>query len=173
MPQGDTYMSFLSIDWTLVFMLCNTLILFLLMKHFFFKPVKKMIDSRQKEVEDIFDEANKAQTDAQNLKSEYEKHLSNARAEANEIINTAQKHAQIRSDEIIKEAHDKSAAMIAKADEEIKLERTKVLNDVKGEISDMAVMIAEKVVEKDINSKDHEKLIEQFIDGVGDTTWKE
>ena len=173
MPQGDTYMSFLSIDWTLVFMLCNTLILFLLMKHFFFKPVKKMIDSRQKEVENIYEEANKAQTDAQNLKSEYEKHLSGAREEANEIVNLAQKRAQTRSDEIIKEAHDKSAAMIAKADEEIKLERTKVLNDVKGEISNMAVMIAEKVVEKDINSQDHEKLIEQFIDGVGDTAWKE
>ena len=167
------YMSFLSIDWTLVFMLINTLILFLFMGKFFFKPVKNMIDSRKKEVEDIYDDAAKAKSDAENLRAEYEKHLSAAREEANEIVSMAQKRAQTSADEIVNEAHAKSAAMISKAEDEINQERQKALNDVKNEISQMAVMIAEKVVEKDMSDADHEKLIEQFIDGVGDTSWKE
>ena len=171
--MNDTYASFLSIDWTTVFMLCNTFILFMLMKKFFFKPVKKMIDSRQKEIDDIYEDAANTKIQAENLKTEYEKHMAAAREEANTIVTEAQKRAQTFSDEIINEAHDKSASIIAKAEKDMQQEHKKVLSDVKGEISEMAVMIAEKVVEKDLNASDHEKLIEQFIDGVGDTSWKE
>lgn len=171
--NSDTYASFLSIDWTLVFMLCNTFILFMLMKKFFFKPIKNMIDSRQKEIDDIYMDADKTKTEAENLKTEYEKHLASAREEANNIVSEAQKRAQTFSDEIINDAHNKSAAMIAKAEKDIQQEHKRVLSEVKGEISEMAVMIAEKVVEKDLSESDHEKLIEQFIDGVGDTSWKE
>lgn len=168
-----TYMPFLSIDWTLVMQLGNTLILFLLMKKFFFAPIKSMIDSREKEVQDIYSDAQKAQNDAEDLKKQYQKSLTSAKDEANDIINLACKRAQTRSDEILNEAQEKSVAIIRKAEEETRLEKKKAINEIKGEISDMAVMIAQKIVEKDIDQKEHEKLIEQFIDGVGDNTWKE
>ncbi|MEF9984009.1 MAG: F0F1 ATP synthase subunit B [Oscillospiraceae bacterium] len=168
-----TYMQFLSIDWTIVMQLGNTLILFLLMKKFFFKPVKDMIDSREKEVSDIYDNAQKVQTDAEEMKQKYEKSMSTAKSEANDIVNLACKRAQTRSDEIVKEAQDKSVIILQKAEEETKLEKKRAVNEIKGEISDMAMMIAQKIVEKDINANDHEQLIQQFIDGVGDKAWKE
>ncbi len=167
MPN-ETFLPFLSIDWTIVFMLLNTLILFLLMKKFFFGPVKAMIDARENEVQGIYDEANKAKESAEAMKENYDESMKNAKAEAAEIVSDAQKRAVQRADEIIKEAQERSTNMMKRADEEIVREKKRAMNELKGEISDIAMQIASKVVEKDIDAKDHEKLILGFIDGVGE-----
>ena len=64
-------------------------------------------------------------------------------------------------------------ALADKAEEEIAREKKKAVNEIKDEISDLAVMIATKVVGKDLNTQDHEQLIQEFIDGAGDLSWKE
>ncbi len=162
------FMPFLNIDWTIIFMLGNTLILFLLMKKFFFEKVKAVIDAREEEVQGIYDEADKANQMAESLKADYEESLKGAKSEAAAIVGDAQKRAQVRADQIIDEAQAKSQAMLSKAEEEIIREKKKAINEIKDEISDMAVTIASKIVEKDINAKDHEALISSFIDGVGE-----
>lgn len=172
MTLTATYMPFLSIDWTVVFMLLNTLILFLIMKKLLFKPVKAMIDARQEELKKLHDDAQKAKADAEQMKTDYVKSLSGAKEEANEIVKSATQKAQTKSDEIVREAQEKATKLLEKADLEIEREKKKAINEIKDEISDIAIMIATKVVDKDINAKDHERLIEQFIDGVGDVSWK-
>lgn len=171
MTDTATYMPFLSIDWTVVFMLINTLILFLIMKKLLFKPVKAMIEARQADLKRIHDEAEKAKNDAEQMKADYVKSLSGAKEEANDIIKSATQKAQVKSDEIVRDAQDKATKLLEKADVEIEREKKKAINEIKDEISDIAIMIATKVVDKDINAKDHEKLIEKFIDGVGDASW--
>lgn len=172
MADTATYMPFLSIDWTTVMMLLNTLILFLIVKKFLFKPVKAMIDSRQSEVEKLYHEAEQAKLDAEKMKADYIKSLSGAKEEASEIVRSASVKAQVKSDEIVKDAQSRATHLLEKADMEIEREKKKAINEIKDEISDIAIMIAAKVVDKDINKQDHERLIEEFIDGVGDTSWK-
>ena len=65
-------------------------------------------------------------------------------------------------------AQAEAAAMKQKAEADIELERRKAVNEMKGEISDLAVSIASKVVSKELNAADHERLIEQFIEELGD-----
>ena len=60
--------------------------------------------------------------------------------------------------------------MLKKADKDIAREREKAVNEIKNDISDMAVEIAGKIVEREINPKDHERLIASFIDHMGDET---
>lgn len=156
------------IPWSLVFTLCNTLILFLLIKKFLFKPVNNMLEKRAEDVKSTYDAAEKAKNDAEALKQEYEQHLLSAKEEAGEIIKTASRKAQVRGEEIVNEAQTKAGAIMDKATTEIEREKKKAVNEIKDEISSMAIQIASKVVEREINETDHERLIEQFIDSVGE-----
>lgn len=161
-------MPFISLDWTMIIQLLNTLVLFLLLRKFLFAPVKAMIDSREAEVDKIYTDAEQAKIDAERLKSEYAKSMAAARDEAEGIVKNAQKNAQVRSDEIVAEAQARATRMLEKAETEIQREKKKAVNEIKDEISDIAIMIAEKVVEREINVHDHEKLIAEFIDCVGE-----
>ena len=106
--------SFVGVDfWTCLFTLCNLVILYLVMKKLLFKPVKNMIDSRQKEVDDLYDNAN--------------------------------------------------------AEAQVALEKKRAMNEIKDDVSDMAVDIASAVLQRDIRSEEHTELIDSFIEKLGDS----
>lgn len=165
---GD-YTPFLTIDpVTMIATLLNTLILFLVLKHFLFKPVNKILDERKEKVEKTYKEADDKLTEASRLETEYTEKLANAKAESAEIVKNATKRAQLRSDEIIAEAKTEASGLIVKANADIEKEKKRAVNQIKDEISDIALMVAEKVVEKEISPKDHERLIENFISKFGE-----
>lgn len=171
--SAGEYMPFVNIDWTTVFQLCNTFILFLLLKKFFFVPVKNMIDQRQAEVENTYNEAEQAKQQALKLQRLYNDSLQNARTEAGTIVQEATRQAQRRSDEILAEAQQRAAGLVERAQQQIERDKKQAVAEIKDEISTMAVSIAEKVVEREINAKDHEALIDSFVEKLGDAAWKE
>lgn len=165
-------MPFISVDATLIAQLLNTAILFLLLRKFLFKPVSGMIAAREAEVAKMYEDADADREAAQKLKDEYTESLSGARQEAETIVRTATQRAQVRSDEMLAEARSEVAMLRERAARDIEQEKKKAMNELRGEISDIAVMVATKVIEKDINQKDHEALIESFIENVGDASWQ-
>ena len=70
-------------------------------------------------------------------------------------------------DEIVKDAKDKAEGMVRQADREISQERKKAMNEIKDDISAISVEIAEKVIGREINQEDHDKMIDSFIDDIG------
>ena len=165
----EQYLSFVTIDvWTMVFTWGNLLILFLLLKKFLFKPVRAMIEKRQQEVKDLYAAADHSNQKAQALKTQYETCLENAKYDADEIIKKATKTAQQKSEEIIGKAHKQAGDIVARADEQIKAEKKNAENVLKNEISEMAISIASKVIEKDLTAADHDALINQFIEELGE-----
>jgi F-type H+-transporting ATPase subunit b len=110
----------------------------------------------------------KALENAKALENEYTERISSAKEESAEILKNAAKKAQSRSDEIISEAKKEAHGIMEKASSDIEKEKKRAVNQIKDEISDIAMSIAEKVVAKEISAKDHERLIEEFIDGIGD-----
>ena len=162
------YQAFVSIGWwEILVTMCNTLITFLIIKKFLFKPVKKMLAAREEEVQAIYSNAEKAQTEAEQMRSEYTERLSRAKAEAAEIVGSATRRATVRSEEILRESSQQAAAMMKKAENTIEQERRKAMNELKDEVASLSVMIASKVVERDVKEADHERFIEEFIDKVG------
>lgn len=165
------YLSFVDIDtWELIFTWVNLLILFLLMKKFLFKPVRAILDKREEEVRKMYDDAEAAKTDAAALEAQYSEKLAGAQQEAREIVETARRRASEQSGEIVSEARNKAADLLQKANVQIESERKDAVNEIKSELSSIAVDIAGKVIERDINEKDHEKLIQEFIDGIGEAS---
>ena len=154
--------------WTALFTLCNLVITFLILRKFLFKPVKKMIDSRQKEIDDLYTDAGAAKSEAEAMRSDYEQKLLEARQTSAEILRQAQSDADAKGEEILRQARSDADALRDKARSDIALEKKKALNDIKSDISQIALDIAEKVVEKEINAADQQALIEEFIRNMGD-----
>lgn len=162
------YMPFVGIDWTVVAQLLNTLILFLILKKILFVKVKTMIDERQAEVDRIYADAEAAQAQASLLKEHYDQSLAGARDEARRIVIEARKNAENQAEAILADARTEVTALRERADADIAAEKKKAAGEIKDEISEIAIMIAEKVVEREITPEDHQRLIADFIDRVGE-----
>ena len=162
--------SFIGVNfWTALAVLINTLIIFFVGKHFLFGPVKNMIDSRQKEIDTMYAEADEAKEQAAAMQREYEEKLSVAAATSEKIVKDAVNRGQKREEEILRQANAEASAILEKANADIAQEKKKALNDAKNEISGIAMAIAEKVVGRELNENDQKDLIDSFIDGLGET----
>ena len=129
-----------------------------------------MLEKRRAMADAEIQDAVKAKEEAIAMKSEYEQNMLEAKNKANEIVTNAQKTAAIQSEEMLKEASQQAAAMKAKAESDIAQEKRKAVNEVKNEIGGMAMEIAGKVIEREINEEDHAKLIDEFIANVGEAS---
>ncbi|MDO4484546.1 MAG: F0F1 ATP synthase subunit B [Clostridia bacterium] len=154
--------------WQILISLANLLIMFLILKRFLFKPVQKIIAERQNQVDMIYGDAEDAKSAAVSMKQEYEERMSGARDEADAIVRSATQNAQRKSDAILQEASSQAAHLKQKAEAEIATEKRQMLQDVRGEITDMAVSIAAKVVGREVRKEDHESFVDEFIKNVGE-----
>lgn len=162
---------FISITpWTIVFQICNLLILFVLIKKFLFKRVMDVLDKRQQEIDGIYDAAGKDRSDAAQMKQEYTERMSSARDEADRLVRNAVDTAQRRGDQIVQEAKAEAAHLKQKAEGEIEQEKKKAYNALVGEISGMAADIAGRMVEREINADDHRELVDEFIRNAGEAS---
>ncbi|MBQ8003170.1 MAG: F0F1 ATP synthase subunit B [Clostridia bacterium] len=164
----EQYLSFVTLDiWTLIFTWVNLLILFLLVKKFFFKPMNNMLEARRAEIESDYSKAQQAQTKADKMREEYEQLLSNAHSDAERIVSDAVASASLRSDAIVKEAEEKATGMIERAQKNIDAQRRSAFVELKEDVSAMACDIARKIIQKDIDEKTHEELINKALEGLG------
>ena len=160
---------FLNINFfTALFTLLNFLAVFFVLKHFLFGPVMKLIKDRQDEIDGMYADAGQAKESAEALQAEYEQKLSAAAETSERIVKEAMVRGQSKEEEIIRQARADAAAIMDKASADIAQEKKKALNDAKDEISGIAMSIAEKVVGRQLNDADQSKLVDQFINELGD-----
>ena len=161
--------SFIGVNfWTALATLLNFLVLFFVAKRFLLGPILNIIQQRQQEIDDLYNDANKAKTDAQLMQAEYQQKLDTAHAVSEQIVRDAVQRGQSREEEIVRQANAEASAIMEKAAADIQQEKKKALNDAKDEISDLALAIAAKVVDRELSSTDHDRLVNQFIDELGD-----
>ena len=154
------------VPWTFVATILNLFIQVYLIKRFLFKPINEILEKRKAHADAEIQDATKAKEEAQAMKAEYEENMQNAKNKASEILTTAQKTAAIQSEEMLREASRQAAALKEKAEADIVQEKRKAVNELK---DGMAMEIAGKVIEREVNEKDHAKLIDDFISQVDET----
>ena len=163
------FQEFIGVDfWTALFVLLNTLALFVVAKKFLFVPVKELIDSRQHEVDEMYAAAATAKNDALAMQTEYQQKLAVAQATSERLVKEAVSRGQSREEEILRQANAEADAIRAKAAADIAQEKKKAINDAKDEISGIALAIAGKVVGRELTASDQSALVDAFIDGLGD-----
>jgi len=152
--------------------IANTLILFIALKHLLFKPVTEFMDKRTQGIESAIEEAELKNKESDRLKAEYEEKMKEIKKERNQIVAEATRNAELRSEEILTAADQEAKKILEKARVEIDREKQKMMNELKGEISTLALLAAGKVIEKDLNPQTHQQMIQQFIDKAGEQKWQ-
>ncbi|MCI7020154.1 MAG: F0F1 ATP synthase subunit B [Clostridiales bacterium] len=153
---------------TLIAQICNLFIQLLVVKIFFLDKIKAILDQRREAADKQITEAENAKSEALAIKKTYEQNMLEAKAKADDLLLTAQRTANSRSEEIISQAQQQAAQIKSKAAADIALEKKKAINEAKNEISDLAMAIAGKVVARELNAGDQADMIDRFIDELGD-----
>jgi len=154
--------------WTALFILLNTLTVFFVAKHFLFGPVMQMIEDRQKEIDDMYTDADSAKESALALEAEYRYKLSAAAQTSEQMIQDAVARGRATEEGIIRQANAEASAILDKAAADIAMEKKKAINAAKDEISDIAMAIAEKVVGRELKETDHARMVDRFLNELGD-----
>ena len=165
----DLYQSLVTVNpVTLIAQICNLFLTLLIVKIFFLDKIKAILDQRREAADRQITDAENAKAEALAIKDTYEKNMAQAKAKADDILLTAQRTANSRSEEIISQAQSAAAQIKSKASSDIEMEKKKAINDAKNEISGLAMAIAGKVVERELNTDDQSALIDRFINELGD-----
>ena len=158
------------VPWTFIAQICNLFIQMYLIKRFLFKPITEILEKRKALADKEIREARESRAEADELKDKYETSLADAHEEAARIVADAQKEAQVKADELVRDAEQTAVNLRKRAAADIEQERRKALNEAKDEIGGLAMDIAGKVVEKELKESDHRRLIDDFILRVGEAS---
>lgn len=157
---------------SMLLQLISTFILFLILARLLYKPVTKFMNDRSEKIQGDIDGAKALKNEAAELKSNYEGRISTAKAEGQEIIENSRKRGEEIKESILAEAKVEADGILAKARTEIEREKEKALEEIKLQAGEMAVLIAEKVIEKNIDVNMQSDLIDKFVDEVGVDKWQ-
>ncbi len=165
----DLYQSLVTVNpVTLIAQICNLFIQLFLVKKFFLDKIKAILDQRREAADKQITDAEAAKAEAMAIKATYEQNMAQSKAKADDILMNAQRSANARSEEIISQAQAAAAQIKSKASADIEMEKKKAINDAKNEISGLAMAIAGKVVERELNTADQSDLIDRFIEELGE-----
>lgn len=146
--------------------------LFMVLSKMLFNPVRKMLEDRRMKIAGDIDTAEADKKDAAALKADYEAKLKDIDKEAEQILSEARKKAQKNAANIESEAKEEAARIIARANEEAELSKKRAMDEVKQEMITVASMMAAKVVAANIDAAVQDKLVEETLKEMGDSTWQ-
>lgn len=155
--------------WQILISLANLILIFLIVKRFLFKPVKKLLAQRQAELDHQYAAASAAEQQAQEHKAAWEEKLQSANAEADAIIQDATHTAKYRAAQILEDANAKAEGIKQRAEAEAILTQKRAEEGIKREIVEVSSALAEKMLEREIDQEDHRALIGSFIDEIGES----
>jgi len=147
------------------------LLLFLLLSYILFEPVKKILNDRQERIKNELASAAADMSEAGKLRADYESKLKDINKEADQILADARKKALKKEEEIVAEAKEEAARIIARANAEVELEKKKVKDEVKTEMIAVASVMAGKFITESVDAKKQAALIEETLKEMGDQTW--
>lgn len=158
----------MSITWSNFFIqLISFAILFWLLSRFAFKPLFGVMEKRRQLVQEQMENAQTNRTEAERLIEEQKQALQQARKEAHDIIEQARTTGSRQADEIVQAARNESNRIKDEAVREIEAEKNKAVAALKAQVSGLSVLIASKIIEKQVDEQSQQQLVEQYLQNVG------
>lgn len=157
------------VQWgTIIVTLVTFLILLALLKKFAWGPLKDVMDKREHDINKDIDNAEQAKLNAQKLEEQNKQTLKETQDEVQKILEESKVQARKQHEEIIHEANIRANGMIETAQNEINSEKERAIADINNQVSELSVLIASKVLQKEISDKDQKALVEKYIKEAGD-----
>lgn len=155
-------------DFTLVAQIISFLLLVWLLSTKAWGPLMKMMEQRRVLIETNLTNAKEERQQAEQIKREYQEEMRKARQEAQEVIAKAIKVGEASAHEILAASHEESEKIKKSALVEIERERDRAIADVKKQVADLSVLVAEKIIRQKLDMQGQGQLIDQFIQEVGE-----
>jgi F-type H+-transporting ATPase subunit b len=152
--------------------LITFLVLFLIMKKFFFEKIHNFMEDREQKVRTSFDNADAANAAAEKRLEEYNSKLKGADAERREILSAAKNSADENAREIIERAEKRASETITQARLEVEREKQRAIADMREQIAMLSVYAAEKIIQKNLSDDDQTAIIDTVIEEASETRWK-
>jgi F-type H+-transporting ATPase subunit b len=146
------------------------LLLFFLLAKFAWPGIKKGLQARSDRIRESLDEAERAKTEAETVLDEYQRQLADAKSEAARIIEEARQTADNLRQDLRRQAEAEVAEVKQRAQEDIQAQVDRAMADLRGQVADLAIELAEKVVERSLDRDTQMALIDSFISQVGSTS---
>ncbi len=159
----NKHQDLLTINWNLIFSVITVLVLILILKHFFFEKVKKFMDERKAQVEEQFQKADEAENQARKKLDKYNEILAGAEKEKRTIIAGAMENAKIQADSVLDEARKEAADIREKSRIQIEREKVAARKEIHNEASELAVQVAEKILENKLDADAQASVIDEII----------
>ncbi len=154
----------------MVWAITNFLILVVVLNKFLYKPLLSVMEERKEEIRKNMENAELAKAEALKIKEKYSEEMQNARQEARSILERAEKLGEENKEKIIAEARQEADKITEKVQVAVRREKEEALIQLRNEVASLAIMAAEKIIDKNLDKKDHEKMIGDFIKEVGDVS---
>ena len=144
------------------------LLLIFLVKKYAWGNITSILDQRAEKISSDIDGAEEARKKAEELASKREAELAGSRTEAKTIIENAKETAEKSKSDILAEAKLEAGRLKEKANQEIAQNKAEALQSVKGEVADLTVSLAGKIIPQNLDGHAHKELIDQYIDQLGE-----
>jgi len=145
--------------WTIL----TFVVLLVLLAKFAWKPLLAMLDRREEMIRQSLDDAEKAKQELQRLQQESKEILSNARVEAQSILAKSRSEAEKLKGEIRQEAKVQADSILRDAEKQIQVETEKAITVIKNEVVDLSLLVASKLIKKNLSKEDNQSLIEESL----------
>ena len=144
---------------------------FLLLSYLLFNPARNLIEKRQEGIREQMETAAREKQDAIQFKAEYDEKIKNVQKETDEILSEARKKALKKESVMLEEAREEAAQIVARANREVELEKSKVKDEMKQEIINVATAMAGKIVASSLDESKQSQLLADTLEEMGDETW--
>ncbi|MDD5987190.1 MAG: F0F1 ATP synthase subunit B [Eubacteriales bacterium] len=163
----------IEINWSSLMILANLVILYLIMKRFFFEKIHNFMQRRQDAVRDAIAGAEAINKRADKKMEDYQRRIANVESEGRDIIRNAKVQADARAKRIVDEANEQASQIVARAQEEVRRERAQAMRGMKEEITTLALMAASKVLEEELSgSEQQRRIVDRVIEEAGNAGWQ-
>ena len=150
----------------------TVIVLFLVLKKFFFEKVKNFMETRSNSIQDAFDSAEAVNRRADEKMQNYTKRIANVEAEGREIIRDAKIKADAQAREIIEDANKQATEIMNKAEKNIEREKQKAMEEMRKEVAALAMLAAERIVEREIQNIGQDEIVDEVINKARSTGWQ-
>ncbi len=154
----------IEVSFTMLLQWLNFGILLFLLTFFLFKPILGALDKRRELIKGQIDGAKQKNEEAEEVLKEYQERLNNLKLEGRKIIDEARKEAVLEKDKILDAASAEAKLILENAQLELETHVKTVQEDLKKHTAELVVNCATQVLEREINEKDHQKYIDEFIE---------
>ncbi|MFA6074957.1 MAG: F0F1 ATP synthase subunit B [Negativicutes bacterium] len=153
----------LDINGTIVVQIINFLLMVVILSFVAYKPIMKMMQERSDKIANDLDNAEKERAIAEELKLDYQRQLNDARKQAQLILDKAVQQAESAKDDVLNITRAENAKLLKQVQEEIAREREKMFLEVRSQIVSLSIECAAKVLAREVNKADNERLISDYV----------